>query len=227
MGSRTVYSADYVGKPTSNTTLVIEGAHGERKVAGQKWDGQRAKADVYVNWNEQFYTRTSVGAANKSPVFARHDISQTFYYTPVLGMGTTLQFGLRNAEYFGGQSVNSYSLGASQYFGSFIASYRFTHYDPDNKASASNNGHLVSLRMNDATGHGRTQVWLSRAKTLHSYDWLPGQSSDGKNTGITIERIQPITDDIAIKALVGRDRIQTPVNNYNATKGRIGLDYRW
>jgi len=225
MGNRTVYSAEYATKPTANTTLVIDGAHGERKVAGQKWDGQRGKADLYVNWTDNFYTRTSAGIASNSPVFARHDLSQTFYFTPVAGMGTTLQLGLRTAEYYGGQKVNAYSLGAAQYWGPLIASYRFTHYDPENKKS--NNGHLLSVRLNDSSGNGRTQAWFSHAKTLHSYDWLPDQTGEGKNTGIAIERVQPITDDIAIKALVGRDRIKTPVNNYNATKGRVGLDYRW
>jgi len=225
MGSRTAYSAEHVHKPTANTTLVIEGAHGERKVAGQKWDGQRAKANLYVNWTDHFYTNTAASVATNSPVFARHDISQTFYFTPVKGLGTTLQLGLRTAEYYGGQTVNAYSLGASQYWGSLIASYRFTHYDPDKKKS--NNGHLLSVRLNDATGHGHTQAWLSYSKTLHSYDWLPNQTGEGENKGIAIERVQPITEDMEIKALVGRDRIKTPVNDYNATKGRLGLNYRW
>jgi len=223
-GERNVASVEAVTKSGSgDATFVFTGSYGERKFDdGASFSGQRVGGQLYIDWSENFYTRTAVSAATNDPVFAKRDYAQDFNFK---SGGTTFLLGARYTDFYGDVTVKSYSAGITQKFGDrFSASYRFTQYDSD--LTGTNNGNLVSLKLKDADSDGSTQLWLGYADTLYAYDWLPAVSS-GKQKSAVIRRVQPLSGNVSLNMLFGKSWYETPVADYEGVTGGLGLTFGW
>ena len=223
-GDRTVVSVESVTK-IGAPTLVINAAHGERNVdAGPSFSGQRLTGQLYVDWTDQFYTRTQVGVGSNSPVFARRDFAQDFNFK--LSPQTVILLGARTTDYFGDVNVKAYSAGVTQYFGDrFNAAYRFTRYDSE--LTGSSNGNLVMLRLRDSAGAGTTQMWLGYADTLYAADYLPELIGEGSQKSVVLRRVQPLGSSVALNVLLGKTWYATPVADYQGTQIGLGLTASW
>ena len=222
-GQRSVVQLESISQYETGS-VVFNVAHGERKVdGGPSFEGQRISGQFYKNWSDGFYTRTQIGLASDSPVFARRDFAQDFNIK--VASPTVLLLGLRHTKYFEDVTVKAYTVGVTHYFnGRFNASYRFTRYDSDR--TGSNNGNLVMLRLKDAAGEGTTQMWLGYADTLYGYEWLP-EIADGRQKSVVLRRVQPLGNSLALNALVGKTWYETPVVDYNGLQVGLGLSLDW
>jgi YaiO family outer membrane protein len=202
------------------TKLIAGVTNGLRKVDGDKYSSVRFSGTVYHDWTDRFYSRTSISAASNQPVFARREVAQDFSYK--LTRKAIVTVGGKHSQYYGGQDVLSWSAGGTYYFGGGLVSYRFSSYD--SKGLKSSYGHTLSARIKDPRGSGSTQLWLGAGTALHDGDLLP-IAETGKFRSVTLQRVQPLTKNIALRAGAGRTWYESAGNKYAGTTGTIGLTF--
>lgn len=202
------------------TKLVVSASHGLRKVDGDKFSAVRVSGTLYHDWNDRFYTRTSLRAGSNKPVFARKEAAQdlNFKLTPK----AVLTVGGKFAQYHGGTDVLSWSAGSTYYFGGGFVTYRFSSYD--SKDLRKSYGHMATARIKDPSGKGSTQLWLGAGTALHDRELLP-TVQNGKFRGITVQRVQPLTKGMALTAGAGRTWYESGGNKYAGTTGTFGLTF--
>jgi YaiO family outer membrane protein len=200
------------------TKLVMGGSHGRRSYADESYSGYQAKGTAYHDWTDRLSSKTSIGAASNSPVFARRELAQDFSYK--LLPNTLVTVGARYANYFGDTDVISWSAGASWYFRGGFASYRFSRHDVDKLGNGV--GHLATIRLRDPNGSGHTQAWLSAGTTLHEGEAI-GLGNRGNYRGVHVQRVQPIAGPIGVSMGVGRTWYETNAAQYHGTQATIGL----
>ncbi len=102
--------------------------------------------------------------------------------------------------------------GISLYTGPVISSYRYTHYDSSDAGGSYSN--MISVRLNDPRGTGYTQLWLSRGTGAYTYDWTP-ETRYGSMKSVSLQRIQPLTEQLNLGLTAGKVWYDTPTDDYN------------
>lgn len=219
-GSRNVTFTELKNK-LEHGAFVVNISQGKRDYGqGESWEALRGRATVWYNWNPWLSTRTGMAIAENTPVFARRDIQQDISLKVL--PGSLLTVGYRFANYFGNIDVNALSGAFSLYTGQFISTWRYTYYDTEDSGESYSN--IISLRMNDRTGGGNTQLWLSRGTGAYTYDWSPN-TRKGKIESISIRRIQPLTEQLFLGLTLGKQWYDTPVDNYHSLQ--TAADITW
>ena len=216
-GNREVATVEY-NKDLGDTSVILSGSYGRREFGSEDYKAARASATLYHDWNPRFYTRTSVAVAGDKPVFATRELIQDFNFK--VRRNTVLLAGAKYTRYFGKVDATSWTLGATQYFDGGFISYRYTGYDVEHLGKT--HGHVASVRLNDAKGPGRTQIWLGMGTSLHEQEFLPVLSK-GRVDSFTIERVQPLSSNLALKADFGHSWYETGFTKYQGTTLRVGL----
>ncbi|HHH4900166.1 YaiO family outer membrane beta-barrel protein [Escherichia coli] len=196
-------------------------SYGERDYGGGKsWDSVRARATVWYKWNKWLSSRTSLAVAENTPVFARKDFQQDVSLKIL--PDTIFTVGYRYANYFEDIDVNAWSGGVAWYVGSFIASWRYTHYDTQEIGGSYS--HLLSVRMNDKNSSGYTQLWLGRGNGAYTYDWAP-DTKKGTIKSVNLKRTQPLNEYITLGLSAGKQWYKTPVDKYHNLQGMADITW--
>jgi YaiO family outer membrane protein len=202
------------------TALVLGVSQGQRKVDGDRFNAVRLSGTLYHDWTDRFYTRTSLGASQNKPVFARREIAQEINFKLI--PRAVLTAGSKYAEYHGGTNVLSWSAGGTYYFGGGLVTYRFSHYNSKNMQSSY--GHLVTARLKDPRGKGSTQLWLAAGTALHDAELLPN-IDNGNFQSITLQRVQPLTEKFALTVGAGHTRYKIDGSRHSGNSGMLGLTF--
>lgn len=196
-------------------------SYGERDYGGgRSWDSVRARATVWYKWNKWLSSRTSLAVAENTPVFARKDFQQDVSLKIL--PDTIFTVGYRYANYFEDIDVNAWSGGVAWYVGSFIASWRYTHYDTQEIGGSYS--HLLSVRMNDKNSSGYTQLWLGRGNGAYTYDWAP-DTKKGTIKSVNLKRTQPLNEYITLGLSAGKQWYKTPVDKYHNLQGMADITW--
>jgi len=200
------------------TTIVFDLAHGRREYADEDFSGTRVGADIYHDWSERLYTKTSVSLATNSPLFPRHQLKQDVNLK--FGSNLVASVGIGHNRYYGGRDALIWTAGGTYYFKGGFVSYRYSGYDVEDLGNT--HGHLASVRINDARGRGETQLWVGTGTSVHEFEVLPTLSK-GRTTGVSLRRVQPITDKLALDLTVGRRWYDIGGADYHGNMVRVGF----
>jgi YaiO family outer membrane protein len=216
-GSRRIVNAQS-RVDTGDTTLSIGVAQGTRKAGDDKFNATRVTVGVAHDWTSRLSTRTSASISSNQPVFVTRELVQDVSYKPLAQ--TVLTVGGRYARYWGGVEALSWSLGAAQYFGGGMISYRFSSFDVRHVGHTT--AHLVNLKVQDP--YGSNQLWLGHGSALHDALWLPTVEK-GNFTSVEYRRVQPIGGGVGLMVGVNRIWYATDSTKYHGTGARVGLTF--
>lgn len=216
-GEREVATLEY-DLDFGDTAIVLTAAQGRREFASVTRSATRGGATVYHDWNDRLSTRTSASIATDDPVFPTLDVAHDFNLR--IGRNLVLLAGGRYTRYFGGKDAYSVTAGASYYFRGGLVSYRFTRQDVEGEDAAY--GHLVSLRLNDSSGGGFSQIWLGAGTDVRDDDILPGVAR-GDYRSISGRRLQPLAGPVALDLGLSHAWYDTGLAEYEGTTVRLGL----
>lgn len=198
-------------------------AYGHRDYGGgNSFTSSRGRGTLWYNWNTWLSTRTVIALAENTPVFARRDFQQDVTVKAMHNLAVTA--GYRHANYFDDVDVNAWSGGLSLYTGPFITSWRYTNYDTTDAGHSYS--HVASIKMKDPSGGGSTQLWLSRGTGAYTYDWAP-QSKKGTAKGVSLRRVQPLTQRLLLGVVVGKQWYDTPTDSYSGLQGMADLTWHF
>lgn len=202
------------------TVFTIGATQGTRKFASGSSSAARVAGSVSHDWTDRFYTRTTFTLSSNKPVFATREVGTDFNYK--VTRSTVVTAGVKQSRYFGNRDAFAWSAGGSWHFSRGMLSYRYTNYDIQNLGSS--NGHVASLRFNDAKAGGSTQLWLSAGSSLQEQE-LALAGSRGSYRSIALQRVQPIKGPVSLQIAVGNTWYRTPGADYRGTKASIGLAF--
>lgn len=206
-----------------NTTFVVSGERGVRDYGpGFRFDSNRISGTVYHDWNSRLSTKTWAKFAGDTPVFAKREYGHDFILK--VRPGTNVVLGAKKTEYFGGQDANSVAIGAQQYFKRGYVGYRYTHNDM--RFGDNTHSHLLTGRLNDASGEGFTQAWYGQGTSVMDYDWTPVVAK-GKQRGFAVARSQPLNENWSVDVNVGHQRFDTLLGDYSGTQAGVGVTYKF
>lgn len=219
-GSRQMRFAE-IKNTLDKGALVMNLSDGEREYNGdERYHSIRGRASLWYRWNGWLSTRSSITLAEDTPVFARQDVQQDVtvkVLKPLLITG-----GYRTARYYGGVDVDAWSAGLTWYAGPTITNWRYTWYD--SHGAGDSYSHVVSLRLNDATGKGSTQVWVAWGSGAYNYDWAPERYT-GTTQSVSLRRMQPLSEHWALGMTLGKQWYDMPLENYHGLNA--ALDLTW
>jgi YaiO family outer membrane protein len=204
------------------TTVVLGATAGSRDYGAEKHHGSRFTSLVYHDWNKRLSTRTAITAATNSPVFVRRELQHDFNIKLVRNWVMTL--GAKNSEYFGGVRANGWIAGGAWYAGRMITTYRFGQFDMSQGDDST--GHLLSLRLKDRSGDGRSQLWLGKGASLETGDTL-SDPRENRSRSVAVRRAQPLGNGLSLNLTVGRTLYDNDVSKHHAVSSGIGLAYDW
>jgi YaiO family outer membrane protein len=216
-GSRRIVNAQ-TRIDTGGTTISLGLSQGARKAGGDKFNATRLTAGVAHDWTSRLSTRTSASIASNQPVFVTRELVQEVSYKPL--SQTVLTVGGRYARYWGDVEALSWSLGAAQYFGGGMVSYRFTSFDVHHLGHTT--AHLASFKLQDP--YGSNQLWVGHGSALHDALWLQTPEK-GNYTSVEYRRVQPIGGGVGLMVGVNRIWYKTDSNKYHGTGARVGLTF--
>ena len=203
----------------ADTTFLLTPIYGEREAAGTSKSALGVGATVYMDWAKQVSSRTYLSIAADEPVFAHTDIAQDLTFR--IADKTTATIGGRWAEYFGDRQVSFLSLGARRYFGGGSIAYRATRTAPEGQSAFY--AHLLNLSLNDKKGEGKSQVWASTGAT--SLDRAQYDATfSGNDRAFLIQRIQPVSRNLALVATAGVAKYDIPGGHFSGTN--LGLGFK-
>ncbi len=216
-GSRRIVNAQ-TRIDAGDTTFSLGLSQGSRKAGDNKFNATRVTAGVSHDWSSRLSTRTSASIASDKPVFVTRELIQDVSYKPL--PETVLTVGGRYARYWGGVEALSWSLGAAQYFGGGMISYRFSSFDVRHVGHTT--AHQVNLKVQDP--YGSNQLWLGHGSALHDAIWLP-IAEKGNFTSVEYRRVQPIGGGVGLMVGVNRIWYTTDSTKYHGTGARVGLTF--
>lgn len=216
-GSRRIVNAQS-RVDTGDTTLSLGISQGTRNTDDDKFNATRVTVGVAHDWTPRLSTRTLASISSNQPVFVNRELVQEVSYKPL--SQTVLTVGGRYARYWGGVEALSWSLGASQYFGGGMFSYRFTRFDVHNIGQTI--AHLASVKLQDP--YGSNQLWVGHGSALHDAIWL-ATPEKGNYTSFEYRRIQPIGGGVGLMVGVNRAWYNADSNKHRSTGVRAGLTF--
>lgn len=201
-------------------TLLFNITQGRRDYVTDRFNATRGQSIVWLKWNNWLTTTTGLAFADNTPVFSRQDFSQDISLS--LLPKTVFTMGYRHAKYYDNVDVNAWKGGISFYTGPIITSYHYTHYDSSDAGGSYS--HMITFRLNDIQGDGHTQIWLSSGTGAYTYDWSP-ETRHGDIKSVSLQRIQPITDQLKLGLTVGKSWYNTP--NYDYSGLELAAHLTW
>ena len=201
-----------------DTTVLVSPIVGERRAPGISATAVGGGVTVYQDWSSTFSTRTAAFVAENEPVFAELDFAQDV--TIAVADKTTVTLGGRWARYFGNQDVTFLSAGARRYFRGGSVSYRLTHVNPEGRDAFL--AHLVNITIDDASGEGKTQLWLSTGEASLDRSQIDGDF-DGQNRAAMLQRTQPLTSNLALVASAGLSSFDRPQGDFTSLNLGLGV----
>lgn len=189
---------------------------------GESFQGTRGRMTVWYDWNPLLSTRTGLSLGDNSPVFVRREVLNDFNLK--LLKGTVLTVGGRHAIYYNNTEVNAFSAGGAWYTGPVILTYRYTTYD--SIGAGGSYSHLASIRLKDSQGLGYTQFFASTGTGAYTYDWSPTVRS-GKLHSLILKRVQPLTENVDLNLVAGKQWFETPVTSYSGLNVQLAVTWRW
>ena len=201
-----------------DTTVLVSPIVGERKALGTSAAAVGAGVTVYHDWSDGVSTRTTAFVAENEPVFANLDFAQDVTFG--IADKTTLTLGGRWARYFGDREVTFLSAGARRYFSGGSVAYRLTHVNPEGRDPFL--AHLVNLTINDPSGAGKTQLWLSTGEASLDRSQVDGDF-DGRNRAAMLQRTQPLTASLALVGSAGLSSYDRPSGDITALNLGLGV----
>jgi YaiO family outer membrane protein len=217
MGQRTAGSA-WMNFDLGKSTLVAKGSVGERDIGGESFDGIEGELTLYHDWNDVLSTRTSASLSSDDVVFVKRAIEQDFNLR--LLPKTVILAGVKLIKYDNDVDALVISSGGTRYFKRGFVSYRYNHYDLDDRPNT--HSHLVSARLNDRAGGGFTQVWIGRGTSLQEFDFA-ATARRGHSTGVSLRRVQPLTDKVKLNLIMGGTWFDTEFSDYTGIIAKGGL----
>ena len=205
-----------------NATLLFNLSQGRRDYETEHFNATRGQGAVWYKWNNWLTTRTSIAFADNTPVFACQDFRQDI--SLALLPKTLFTTGYRYTKYYDDVEVDAWQGGISLYTGPVITSYRYTHYDSSDAGGSYSN--MISVRLNDPRGTGYTQLWLSRGTGAYTYDWTP-ETRYGSMKSISLQRIQPLTEQLNLGLTAGKVWYDTPTDDYNGLQLAAHLTWKF
>ncbi|EHS4531224.1 YaiO family outer membrane beta-barrel protein, partial [Escherichia coli] len=100
----------------------------------------------------------------------------------------------------------------------------YTHYDSSDAGGSYSN--MISVRLKDLRGTGYTQLWLSRGTGAYSYDWMP-ETRYGNIKSISLQRIQPLTEQLNLGLTAGKVWYDTPTDDYSGLQLAAHLTWKF
>ncbi|WP_248790393.1 YaiO family outer membrane beta-barrel protein, partial [Escherichia coli] len=100
----------------------------------------------------------------------------------------------------------------------------YTHYDSSDAGGSYSN--MISVRLNDPRGTGYTQLWLSRGTGAYTYDWTP-ETRYGSMKSVSLQRIQPLTEQLNLGLTAGKVWYDTPTDDYNGLQLAAHLTWKF
>ncbi|EED3619799.1 YaiO family outer membrane beta-barrel protein [Salmonella enterica subsp. enterica serovar Newport] len=189
---------------------------------GASFQGTRGRMTVWYDWSPMLSTRTGLSLGDNSPVFVRREVLNDFNLKLLKGM--VLTAGGRHASYWHNTEVNAFSAGGTWYTGPVILAYRYTTYDTVGVGGSYS--HLVSIRLRDSQGPGYTQLFMSTGTGAYTYDWSPTVRG-GELYSLSLKRVQPLTPNVDLNLVAGKQWFETPVSSYSGLNGQLALTWRW
>ncbi|RDA61927.1 YaiO family outer membrane beta-barrel protein [Hafnia paralvei] len=189
---------------------------------GGSFHGARGRATVWYDWSPLLSTRTGLSLGDNGPVFVRREVLNDFNLK--LLKGTVLTAGGRHASYWHNTEVNAFSAGGALYTGPVILAYRYTTYDTVGVGGSYS--HLASIRLRDSQGLGYTQLFVSTGTGAYTYDWSP-TVRNGKLYSFSLKRVQPLTPNVDLNLVAGKQWFETPATSYSGINGQLALTWRW
>ncbi|NUC77565.1 YaiO family outer membrane beta-barrel protein [Escherichia coli] len=220
-GNRNLAYAELVAK-VENATLLFNLSQGRRDYETEHFNATRGQGAVWYKWNNWLTTRTGIAFADNTPVFARQDFRQDINLA--LLPKTLFTTGYRYTKYYDDVEVDAWQGGVSLYTGPVITSYRYTHYDSSDAGGSYSN--MISVRLNDPRGTGYTQLWLSRGTGAYTYDWTP-ETRYGSMKSVSLQRIQPLTEQLNLGLTAGKVWYDTPTDDYNGLQLAAHLAWKF
>jgi YaiO family outer membrane protein len=201
-----------------DTTVLVSPIVGERRSPAGRERAIGLGATIYHDWSDKVSTRTAAFVAENEPVFANLDFAQDV----TLGIAdkTTVTIGGRWARYFGDREVTFLSAGARRYFRGGSVAYRLSHVNPEGRDTFF--AHLVNLTLNDPSGAGKTQLWLSTGEASLDRSQMD-DSFDGQNRAALLQRTQPLTEGFSLVASAGLSSYDRPGGDVSAINLGLGL----
>ncbi|MGX7895913.1 YaiO family outer membrane beta-barrel protein [Tsuneonella sp. HG222] len=201
-----------------DTAIVVTPTYGERSAPGQKDVAIGGRVAVYHDWLDGISTRTVAFVAEDAPVFANLDLAQDL--TVKVLDNTTVTVGGRWARHFGDREVTFLSAGARQYFKRGSVAYRLSRVNPESGQAFFS--HLFNLSVNDARGKGKTQLWLGAGAA--SLERAPLETDfTGDDLSVLIQRVQPVSKNIALIGGAGISSYDRPATRIIATTVSLGV----
>ncbi len=201
-----------------DTAVTFTPVLGERRSPAASETSIGAGLAVYQNWSANLSTRTAVFISEEDPVFAQYDVAHDV--SAKVARDTIVTIGGRWARFFGEQDVYFASTGARHYFKRGSVAYRLSVIDPEGRQPFL--AHLVNFSLKDNKGQGQTRIWLSAGEASFSRPQL-GDQFDGSDIGGVIQRIQPISEKLALALTTGFNRYGRPGKDVTSTTFGLGL----
>lgn len=216
-GSLDTISGEIV-KKLGKTTIVVEPAYGERDYGSSEVNSLSLGGTVYHRFSDGISTRTKVSVSENEPVFATRQVAQdvTFRLLPK----TTATVGARWARYFGNQDAYFVSGGLRYHFNGASVAYKATYVDPDNRDAIVT--HQVNVSVNDGSGNGKTQLWLSAGEASLDNSAFVSNFS-GEDYAVYLRRYQPLTSQVNLIGNIGYTSYDRPEGRVNAPTFGLGL----
>lgn len=216
-GSRRTVGLEYKFV-NDDTTLVGSPVIGERRTPGMKETAVGAGMAIYHNWSSVISTRTSVFVSREAPVFAKHNFAQDV--TVKVADRTAVTLGGRLARYMGNRDVSFLSASVRQYFPFGSVAFQLRYVNPE--AGNAPLTYVANVSVRDASGDGRTQLWVSVGEASLANEQLSNTFS-GHEYGAVVQRVQPITDTVSLIPLIGYTSTDRPIGRIGAVKIGLGL----
>lgn len=218
LGSLRSVNLEYKAVLDDDTTVLVSPVVGQRRAGSLTETAVGGGATVYHDWSDTVSTRTEAFAAEDKPVFANLDLSQDV--TLKVASRTTVTAGARWARYFGGQEVTFFSIGARQYFKGGSVAYRLSRIDPPGRGAFL--AHLVNVTLDDPHGAGKTRLWLGTGAASLERSQLEASFTGHDWSGL-VQRLQPLTDKVALVASAGVSSYARPGEDVIGTNFGLGL----
>ncbi|OPW90961.1 YaiO family outer membrane beta-barrel protein [Citrobacter sp. A316] len=220
-GSKNITYAEMIAN-IEKATLLLNISRGQRDYDTERFTATRGQGAVWYRWNNWLTTRTGIGFAENSPVFAQQDFRQDINLN--LLPKSSFTTGYRYTKYYDDVEVNALQGGIIYYIGPFITSYRYTHYDSSRTGSSYSN--MISIRFKDSYDSGYTQLWISRGTGAYIYDWSP-ETQHGSMKNISLQRIQPLTKKMNLGVTAGKIWYETPIHDYSGLQLAAQLSWKF
>lgn len=199
--------------PTGNWSLAPTLAHrsGEPVALGAALGWQR-------QWSPLIASESGVFVGQAGGPFAALTLAQALIGR--IARHTTFTAALRWSRYAGSQDVWFASGEVRRYLRRGSLAYRLTWVRPRDHAGYTS--HLLAFTLNDGSGRGRTQLWLSQGQASLASATVP-DGFRGHDRAVQLRRLQPLAPRLALSVMGGLASYDLPGGAVQSRNLGLGL----